>query len=841
MIRFVLAMTWREARASWRRLILFALCVAAGVGGLVAVQSFADTLEAAIRSEARTLLAADLALESGYPFTAGEQAAVTALAARGAQVVRSAEFLSMARAPSGQVLLVDARSVSAGYPLYGEVLLDPPGPLFRALTDDTVVVQSGLLYALGLKPGDSIKLGRKTFRIAAELAREPDSPVMMTNVAPRVLMTEAGGEATGLITAMSRVRFALLVRLPAGADVKAEAAALKRAVSGGSARVVTYDQAQPAVSRFLSQLTRYLNLIGLISLLLGGIGIAGALRAFIAQRMDAIAVLKCLGATGGQIFAMYVAQAALLGVAGSLAGAALGTATQWILARLLADLLPVSVGFGVSALAVGKGLLLGTATTLWFALPPLWQVRGVAPARILRRAVEAAPPVAPWRRAGLWLAAVAGGGALMGALAYLEVRALDVAVIFGVGLTATVLALLAAAQALLALLTRLPKPRSFALRQGLSGLYRPGNQSGPVMVALGLATFLLLAVVLIQKDLLRQVTLGSAPDQPTLYFIDIQPDQRDAFQEILKAHGVPPADILPVVRGRVYALNGRPVALDALPEGERKRILSYEFPFTYRATLQPGEQVLEGRFGIDPRVQGPQVSVADWWMNALGMKLGDTVTLDIEGVLLRATITSIRQVDWANRRANFSFVFMPGALEKAPQIFYAAVAVPEASARAALERALVAKLPNVTGIDVSVVLRLVQQVLDRIAVVIQFMAVFSVAVGLVILLGAIATTKYERLREAVLLKTLGATRWAVARVMAVEYGVLGGLSAAVGAVAAGGVSWGLVTRVFEGRWDFSAPVYAAGWALATAVIVATGLASSVDILMKKPLAVLREE
>jgi putative ABC transport system permease protein len=228
-------------------------------------------------------------------------------------------------------------------------------------------------------------------------------------------------------------------------------------------------------------------------------------------------------------------------------------------------------------------------------------------------------------------------------------------------------------------------------------------------------------------------------------------------------------------------------------------------------------------------------------MKDVGMKLGDTVTLDIQGVRLTATITSVRQVDWANRRANFSFVFLPGALEGAPQVFYAAVNLPDAAGRAALQRAIVARLPNVTGFDVSVVFQLVQRILDRIALVIQFMAVFSVAVGLVILLGAIATTKYQRLREAVLLKTLGATRGAVARVMAVEYGVLGAISAGVGAVAAGGLSWGLVTRVFEGRWDLSVPVYAAGWALATLVIVATGLLSSVDILLKKPLEVLREE
>jgi putative ABC transport system permease protein len=806
------------------------------------VQSFSDTLDRAIRSEARTLLAADLALRSNRPFTDAERAAVAALEARGAQVARSVEFLSMAQAAGGQVLLVDARAVSAAYPLYGEVLLNPPGPLSAALGDDTVAVQSGLLYGLGLHLGDSLKLGRKTFRIAAELVKEPDSPVTLANVGPRVLMTEAAGEETGLVSSTSRVRFGLLIKLPPGANPKQEGAALKQAVAGGYAQVASYDQAQPAVGRFLGQLTRYLNLIGLISLLLGGIGVAGAIRAFIAQKLDALAVLKCLGATGNQLFGVYLLQAALLGAAGSLGGALLGTGTQWVLSRLLADLLPVSVGFGVSPLALGKGLLLGTLTTLWFSLPPLWQVRAIPPARIFRRAVEEAPPAAPLpARLLRWTLAAGSGALLVGALAYLQVDSLQVALIFAAGLTGTVLALLLATQALLALLRRMPRLPVFALRQGLSGLYRPGNQSGPVMVALGLGLFLLLAVVLIQQDLLRQVNLGSTQDQPTLFFIDIQRDQRAGFQAVLAAQGLPPAELLPVVRGRVVALNGRPIALEAMKEGDRRRVLNYEIPLTYRGTLQAGEQVVEGEFKVDPAVPGAQVSVADWWMREVGMKLGDTVTLDIQGVRLAAAITSVRQVDWANRRANFSFVFMPGALEKAPQVFYTALHVPSAPARAALQRAVVARLPNVTGFDVSQVFQLVQRILDRIALVIQFMAVFSVAVGLVILLGAIATTKYQRLREAVLLKTLGATRGTVARVMAVEYAVLGGISAGVGAVAAGGLSWGLVTRVFDGRWDLALPTYAAGWGLAVAVITGTGLVSSLDILMKKPLEVLREE
>ncbi|HUJ75312.1 MAG TPA: FtsX-like permease family protein, partial [bacterium] len=267
----------------------------------------------------------------------------------------------------------------------------------------------------------------------------------------------------------------------------------------------------------------------------------------------------------------------------------------------------------------------------------------------------------------------------------------------------------------------------------------------------------------------------------------------------------------------------------------------YEFAFTYRDHLQPGEEVVAGHFGVDPHIAGPQVSVSDWWMRAMDMRLGQTVTLDVEGVPIQATITSVRQVDWANRRANFSFVFMPGALEDAPQIYVAALHVPDVDARTTLQRAMVARLPNVTGLDVDAVFRLVQQLLDRIALVIQFMAGFSVAVGLVILLGAVATTKYQRLREAVLLKTLGATRWMVARILLVEYGLLGALAGLVGAVTAGGLAWGLVTRVFEGRWFFAPLWYLAAWALALLLIMGTGLGSSLDVLMKKPLEVLREE
>jgi putative ABC transport system permease protein len=848
-LRFTLVMLRRESRASAKRLLLYVLCIAAGVGGLVAVKSFGAAVERAVQGEARSLLAADLALRGNRPFTPQEEAALASLERSGARVTRSTQFLSMARSPGGRVLLVDVRAVGGGYPFYGEVRLAGGAPLRSVLTDDTAVVHPALLLNMGLKVGDALTLGRKTFRIAGELVKEPDGPVQLMSIGPRVLLTEGGGEATGLIAPTSHIRYGALIKLPEGrdpalSDPHVVAKALRERLKDGFASVSTYDQAQPQVTRFLEQLGDYLGLTGLVALLLGGIGVAGAIRVFMAQKLDTLAVLKCLGATGNRLLGVYLLQALVLGILGSLLGVALGLATQWVLAGLLADLLPVTVGWTVSWRALGEGLLLGTLTTLWFALPPLWLVRQVPPARVFRRAVEEATDSAARRGALAWLGRglpAVSGLLLVGALALWQVGSWRVAGIFAAGLGATTLTLVLAAQALLWALKRAPRPPAFILRQGLAALYRPGNQTAAAVVALGLGMLLLLAVFLIQQDLLRQVQGSSTADQPNLFFIDIQREQRDAFLDVVRAAGLQPPELVPVVRGRLTALDGKPLDLAAMPEGDRKRILTFEYNFTYRDRLQPGETVEQGRFDPDPAVPGAQVSVADWWIREVGLKLGQTVTLDVQGVRIRATITSIRRVDWANRRANFSFVFPPGVLEQAPQINVAALHVADAAARADLQRRVVAALPNVTGLDVETVFQIVQQILDRIALVIQFMAAFSVAVGLVILLGTIATTKYQRLREAVLLKTLGATRWTVARILALEYLLLGGLSGLVGAAAAGVLSWALVTFVFAGRWDFSLGSYAAAWALSAGLVTITGLLSSADILTRKPLEVLRDE
>ena len=840
MSRFVWAMLWRETRASWTRLLLLVLSIAAGVGGLVAVKSFSYGLEEAIRVEARSLMASDLSLTSHRTFTSRERAALARLEQKGARVAYNAGFAAMAVVPpEGRAHLVDVRAVGPGYPFYGTVETRSGRPFREMLRDGTVLVHPALLSQLGVAVGGRLRIGKREFRIAGEITREPDRPVQFFALGPQLMMTAAAGQATGLIQPTSHIHHQALVKLQPETDPLAVARQLKAELPDRFARIRAYDESQPRVRRFLGRLTDYLKLVGLAALMLGGIGVAGAIRSFLGQKLEVLAILKCLGATSRQLMAIYLLQAGVLGLAGSLAGALLGLGVQGVLMRMLTDYLPTSFGPALSLTAVLEGTLLGLITTLWFTLPPLLMVRKVPPARVFRRQVEALPPMAQRLRRAVW--PVLSALILVVLLVLWQVGTGRLAAVSLGALAATFVALQLAAWGLLLALRRMPKPASFVWKQGLASLYRPGNQTSTIVVSMGLGVLLVLAVYLIQHDLLRQAS-GNAPEnQPNLFFIDIQKTQRAQFKAILAETGVEPIAMIPVVRGRLNALNGRRLQLDKIEDPELRRILGFEFAFTYRDKLTGGERVHKGRFELDPAVAGAQVSVAEWWADATGMGPGETVTLDIQGVLVRATITSVRRIDWTNRRENFSFVFLPGALEDAPQMFVAAVRARGPAQQAELQRRIVARLPNVAVIDVAAIFRAIQEIIDRIGTVIQFMAGFSIAVGLVILFGTISTTKYERIREAVLFKTLGATRHAVARVLATEYLLLGALAGLVGTLAAGGLSWGLVTFVFDGGWELLPLPYLVAWGATAFMIAGAGLFSSLDVLLKKPLQVLREE
>ena len=840
MNKFVGLMLWREVRSSWSRLLLFLLCITAGVGGLVAVKSFSYNLRQAIAGEARSLMAADLILRSRQPFTVLERSFLAELIARGAEVVHSRQLISMARSSASErVHLITVRSVGEGYPFYGSVLTRSGRPFRELLNDRSVLAHNALLIKMGLAVGDSIEVGDQSFQIAGVLVQEPDSPVQAFNLGPRVLMTEGGGDATGLFSLISRVRYSALVRMPPGIDPEGVARDFRSRYPESFTGVETFEGVRPRAGRFLGRLADFLNLVGLAALLLGGIGVSGAVRAFMAQKMDTLAVLKCLGASTRQLFSIYLLLALLIGLAGSGLGVVLGFATQWALPRLLSDLLPVSVVIQWPWSAAAEGVLIGGLTTLWFSLPALMSVRGVPPARVFRRNVE--PPPAgrlAWLRTLITPASLL---VLAGVLSVWQAGFSKTAGLFMLGLGGAIFGLHLASVGLLLLLRWAPKPAGFQLRQGLAGLYRPGNQTAPVVMSLGLGVLILLSVFLIQRDLLQQVAANSPQDQPNLFFVDIQPDQRETFTGVLENLGHKPMGLIPIVRGRVVAIKGRPIVPGRETDDHERRHLRFEYAFTYRDHLAEGESVIAGRFALDPNIPGAQVSLASWFAENSDLEVGDTLTVDVQGVRVTAVVTSIRSINWVNRRANFSFVFLPGALEQAPAIYASAVRVTGERARVILQREVVNAMPNVTGIDVDMIFRIVQGFMDRIAMVIRFMAGFCIAVGLVILVGAIATTKYQRIREAVLLKTLGATRGEVAAVLTLEYALMGAMAGTVGAIAAGGFYWSLVTHLFQVSWNFSPGAYLVTIAAAVGLIAATGLGGSVDVLLKKPLEVLREE
>lgn len=833
---FLLPMFWRETRHGAGRLLLLVLSVSAGVAGLVAVKSFSYSLEESIRSEARTLMAADLVMTSHRPFTPAENNALENLENRGAKTATSHTLAAMARAPSSkQARLVDLRAVGAAYPLYGEVRTRSGQPLQKILKKDTAVVHSSLLAMLNISLNDSIQIGAARFQVVDILEAEPDRPVSLLSMGPRVLLSEEGGLATQLYGPTSHIHYSTLIALPPGEDPKSTQAALEKQLTERYASFRTYEQAQPQVTRFLGRLTTYLNLVGLAALLLGGVGVAGAMGAFMAQKLDTLAILKCLGTTSGRILTLYLLQALALGLAGSLIGIALGLGVKEVLTTLLQDFLPTQPGSGGNWLAVTEGAALGLITTLWFSLPPLLKVRKVPPARVFRRHVD--PPGATWQlNAFVW----GGSLTLVSAFVLWQVGPGQVATIALSALVGGFFLFHGVTRGMLWALARLPKKGPFAFRQGLASLYRPGNQSAHVIVSLGLGVLLVLGVVLVQEELVAQVGANS-DTQPTLFFVDLQPTQKTEFQTLIRLKGLEEPEMIPLVRGRLRAINGAAVNLEAIEDEDKKRLMGAEYSMSYRGKLAEGERVIAGKFEKDPLVPGHQVSIAEWWADRTDSKVGDSVTLDIQGVEMSATITSIRSINWSTRRANFSLVFLPGALEEAPQVFVGALKTSQAGQRLELQRELSLLFPNVTTIDVAAMFSIVSEILNRIALVVQFMALFCVAVALVILVGTITTTRFQRMREAALLKTLGATRGMVGRVLLTEYLTLGLVAGLVGSVGGGLLAWALALVVFETPFALTPLPFALSLGAAALLTGLTGLLMSGDVLLKKPLPVLREE
>jgi putative ABC transport system permease protein len=838
----------RESRGARGRLAFFVACLSVGVAAVVAVAGLSSSLDEGIRTEARQLLAADLAIEGNRPLPPDLDLGKLGLADAERTDIR--ETVTVAAAPPvsadrpGKSQLVELKVVRGTYPFYGKLELRPARPLSELLAPDTVVVAADLLAQLGLRQGGTLRIGGQPFRIAGVVLSEPDRISISMTLGPRVFLNPEGFSRTALEGRGSRVGHRTLIKLPAGAatdvdTIRALRERLRAALPEAGYRIETYRDAQPALRDNIARVERFLGLVALLSLFVGGIGVAQSVRAWLAGRLDAIAILKCLGMRPRELFPLYLGQTVLLGLAGSLVGIVAGAAVQLALPSLFPDLIPAELVRPWQPGSLLRGLGLGVGVAVLFSLPPLSAVLRVPPARVLRR--EAEPlPTHRWVTA-LTLAVLAAG---VWTMASVQARSWDLGARFtgGVALAA---ALLAGAALLVSRAAgRLPRTsvRSLWLRHGIASLARPGAAALSAIVALGLGVMVVVAMSLVERRLTAELSAEVPKDAPSAFLIDIQPPQWPGVEALLRKGGATHIDSVPVVMARLSTLNGKSVEdlarSTARERGGRRWALTREQRLTYMKELPKDNVLVEGSLWSDPK--HAEVSVERDFAEDLGLHLGSTLRFDIQGVPVEVVVTSLRTVNWKTFGINFFLVVEPGVLDKAPQQRLAAVQLPKGSEQR-VQDLLAASYPNVTLLRIREILEKVVKVMDRIGLGIRFLGGFTVLAGIAIRAGAVSAGSARRGREVALLKTLGMTRRGVAATFAVEYALVGLVAGTIGAVGGTVLAWGIVTRGFEMPWAFAPLTLAAALAGSVLLAVLAGLAASLRALEHRPIEVLRAE
>jgi putative ABC transport system permease protein len=794
-------------------------------------------MDRAIQREARSLLAADVELRTTRSLTPEAATILRGLDARGIARMHLSELVAMA-AGAGGTQLIELKAVEPGYPFYGRLRADPDDALEALFDGDHVLAEETLLIRLDVKVGDRLKIGQAEFGIAGILKKEPDRAAGAFSFGPRVLMSRKGLEATQLVQPGSRVTHRHLFKLPETLSPRAVQGELAATFPDRTVRVSTYQESQPMLRRFLRQLTMYLGLVGLIALMVGGIGVASSVRAFLKEKLDTIAALKAIGADSRTILMVYLTQTLWLGLVGSLAGAALGAGLQIFLPQLMKTWLPIELEFRFAWLPFVRGVAMGLLTTALFALWPLLEVRHVRPNLIFRREVTEEPAGSPGRAA--W-----GAGALLAlalaGLALWQAGSWRAAGLF-IGALAAALGLLQGTAWLVTRLARrLPRWRPLAWRQGLANLYRPGSQAKTILVSVGIGVMVILAIHLVERNILWEIGENVPTDAPSFFFIDIQPDQKDGFARLMAERGHADARLTPLVRSRLWALNGQPVRREHYEEREHGWYFTREYVLTFQRELPKDNVVTKGRWWDGGAPSGvPRVSVEEEAARRLGLDLGSVVEFDIQGAKVAGTVASIRRVEWGNMSTNFYFIFEPGALDGAPMTYVATTRV-DPGEEVPLQRAVVAAFPNVSAINIRDVLDSVARVVDRISLVIRFMASLSILAGSIVLAGALAATRFQRIYEAMILKAVGATRGDVAGTFAVEYVLLGAAAGVIGAGLAAALAWGVGHWILDVKWLFQPAALAWGIGATMAGTILVGFLSTYRILGQKPLPVLRRE
>lgn len=844
-------MAWRETRASWLRLVFFFVCVAIGVASIIALRSVIQNVRDTMTREARSLIGADIVVQSPRALDV-ESALRLRVSLQLVPVYLRADVvqtMTMMRPGGGAgfdtARMAELRGVTEGYPFYGEMTLESGRPYTHALLADRgAIVQPDVLAQLGLKVGDTIMLAGSPFVIRDVLVREKVQRTGGIAFGPRVYVDLAALRALPVLGFGSRATHQVLLKMD-DAQVDRATRELRALFQKTTTSVQSWHTLEDRLGRALTVGENYLSLVGFAIVVLGGIGVWSVTRVFVQQKLKSIAVLKCVGASSGQVLGTYVLQILVMSGVGCAMGAAisaiaLAAVPQGVLAALSVE----SVHLTWSAVAQGSAV--GLLVSLLFAVVPLLEIRAVKPLLLMRADTATTSRARDWRS----MSTAAAIGVSLAGVAVWQAGSLKAGAYVSIGLAVVAMALHLASLGLVRAVRPLTRSTQFALRHAMVSLGRPGNQTRVILMAVGLGAFFILAIRVIQVNLLTEFSVEAGKNSPDLVLIDVQDDQVAGITALANKYATQPPRMLPMMRARVAGVSGRALQLATPADVRQHGELTREYGLTYRNTLEDNERLTAGTFWSTPLPStgtpdglDAEVSIEQSLHDQHDLNLGDEMRFDIAGKIIRARVTSIRKVTWDNtQNGGFMFVFRPGPIEQAPHSFLAFVlGVADATSRARLQRDLATSFPNVSAIDVRDVLRTIQEVLQNVTLGVTIVGAVMLVSGVLILIGAVAMTKFQRLYEAAIYRTLGAGTWRLASMVAIEYGALGALAGVLGATGATGLSYVVSRYLLEITWHPAPMVLVSGIVGTAALVAIVGVVSSIDVLVRKPLSTLRSE
>ncbi len=839
-LRWLLKMAWRDSRRNRSRLALFISSIVLGIAALVAINSFSDNLSTDIDKQAKSLIGADLVVMSGKEL---EPAMVKVIDSIGGDRSDELRFVSMVYFKATQgTRLVQVRALEGGFPYYGaiETVPEEASRTFRqgrkALVDHTLLLQ------YKTKPGDSIKVGDLSFEIVGALHKIPGQSALNATIAPAVYIPRQYIDQTGLMQKGSRISRYFYYKLPPKTDADKLAKKLEPRFEEAGVDYDTVKSRKESTGRAYSDLARFLSLVGFVALLLGCVGVASSVHVYIKEKLATIGVLRCLGVSGKQAFLIYLFQVMAMGLIGSVVGAILGNLIQLYLPQLFKSFLPVEVTVAVSWFAIVEGIAIGMIVALLFALLPLLTIRNISPLITLRSGIEHLTKQQDPLRLGVYFLILA----FVLLFARMQLGSWLQALSFTGGVLVAFLVLALIARLMMWVVRRyFPVHWGYAWRQSLANLYRPNNQTLLLTVSIGLGTTLIATLFLMQRVLLTEVAIAGSERQPNLVLFDIQNAQKESVAQLTRQQGLPVLQLVPVVTMRLEEINGLTGA-DVRKDttlGISERAFTREFRVTYRDTLIDSEKDAGGTWkGVVTNLSKPiPISLEADYAERIKVKLGDTLLFNVQGAMMTTTVSHLREVEWNRVQSNFLVLFPKGVLEEAPQFHVLMTRTKSAAESAQFQQTMVQQFPNVSSIDLDLILRTLDDIISKISFVIRFMALFSISTGLLVLIGSVNISKFQRVQESVLLRTLGANRKQILAINALEYLFLGALAAGTGIILSIGAAWALAVFSFEVKFvpDLAPLVWV--FLGITALTVFIGMLNSRGILNRPPLEVLRRE